>query len=83
MKNPSEKFNVDRVERHIPRAKSEKLLISRLFVDPLLVVVGINLENWACRSASGVTSSTIRITKVKTEIDFEIVSEFGSRLCYR
>src|SRR5436190_1081024 len=70
MKNPNEKFKVERVERHIPRANREKLLTSRLSVGMLPVFDGTSHEIWACLRAKGIASSNNRTPKVKTENDF-------------
>ena len=75
MKNPNEKFKVERVERHIPRANREKLLTSRLSVDMPPVLDGTNHEICACLRKKGIANSNNRTPKVKTEKDFNIISK--------
>jgi hypothetical protein len=75
MKNPNEKFKVERVERHIPRANREKLLTSRLSVGIFPVLDRPNHEIWACLRTKGIANSNNRTPKVKTENDFNIISK--------
>jgi hypothetical protein len=74
-KNPREKFNVESVASHIPRANREKLLINRLSVGSLCVgLEDANLDNCARRNMNGVATSSSRMKTQKELIDFNVIS---------
>jgi len=68
MKNPREKFSVERVERNIPRARREKLLMRRLVVLGVALEVDIR-ESWVRRRMRGMAISRNRMMWHKVETD--------------